>query len=60
MTSVLKRMHYLAVSGAGLLFGFAVPVAWSLDVQSLGRDWTEAYRTEQLAIFTKDVERGRR
>jgi hypothetical protein len=60
MPSVLKRMHCLAVCGVGLLLGFAVPVAWSLDVQSPGRDWTEAYRTEELVIFTKDVERGRR
>ena len=60
MSSVPKRMHYVAVSVAGLLLGFAVPLAWSLDVQSPGEGWTEAYRTGELVIFTKDVERGRR
>jgi hypothetical protein len=60
MSRVLKCMHFLAVSGTALLIVFAVPVAWSLDVQSPGGGWTEAYRTGELAIFTKDVERGRR
>jgi uncharacterized membrane protein len=60
MSRSLKLMHFLAASGAGLLFGFSVPAAWSLDVQSPGGGWTEAYRTEELVIFTKDVERGRR
>jgi uncharacterized membrane protein len=62
MSYVLKLMHGLAISGAGLLLGFAVPVpvAWPLDVQSPGAGWAEAYRTEELVIFTNDVERGRR
>ncbi|WON75003.1 SRPBCC family protein [Nitrosospira sp. Is2] len=60
MSSVIKLMHRLAVFGAGLLLGCAVPVAWSLDVQSPGAGWAEAYRTGELVIFTKDVEKGRR
>jgi hypothetical protein len=60
MSHVGKLMRRLAISGAGLLFGFAVPVAWSLDVQSPGVGWAEAYRTGELVIFTNDVERGRR
>ncbi|MDN5754005.1 MAG: SRPBCC family protein, partial [Nitrosospira sp.] len=32
----------------------------ALDVNSPGADWTEAYRSNELVIFTKDVENGRR
>lgn len=32
----------------------------ALDMKSPGADWTEAYRTDELVIFTKDVEAGRR
>jgi hypothetical protein len=34
--------------------------AWALEVESLGDDWTEAYRRDNLVIFTKDVEEGRK
>ncbi len=37
-----------------------VPFAWALDVKSPGPDWTEANRTAELVIFTKDVTEGRR
>ena len=34
--------------------------AWALEVESPGAGWTEAYRSSELVIFTKDVERGRK
>jgi len=39
---------------------FATSSAQAFDVKSPGVDWTEAYRTRELVIFTKDVEQGRR
>jgi hypothetical protein len=60
MSKVRKLMRRLAASSVGLLLAWAFPVAWSFDLQSPGAGWTEAYRTGELAIFTKDVERGRR
>ncbi|MGH8686019.1 MAG: SRPBCC family protein [Nitrosospira sp.] len=43
-----------------LAIAFSIPFAWALDVKSPGADWTEAYRTGELVIFTRDVEAGRR
>ena len=34
---------------------FTTSSAQALDVKSPGADWTEAYRTDELVIFTKDV-----
>jgi hypothetical protein len=34
--------------------------AWAREVESPGADWTEAYRSAELVIFTKDVEEGRK
>jgi hypothetical protein len=34
--------------------------AWASEVESPGADWTEAYRSGELVIFTKDVEEGRK
>jgi hypothetical protein len=34
--------------------------AWALDVEKPGPEWTEAYRSSQLVIFTMDVEEGRK
>ncbi|MEO7320702.1 MAG: cyclase/dehydrase, partial [Nitrosospira sp.] len=39
---------------------FATSSAQAFDVKSPGVDWTEAYRTPELVIFTQDVEKGRR
>ena len=39
---------------------FATSSAQAFDVKSPGVDWTEAYRTSELVIFTQDVEKGRR
>lgn len=38
----------------------AILAAQALDAKSPGADWTEAYRTGELVIFTKDVVEGRR
>jgi hypothetical protein len=38
----------------------AVIYAWALEVKSPGAGWTEAYRSSELVIFTKDVEQGRK
>lgn len=37
----------------------ATTSAQALDVKSPGPDWTESYHTDELIIFTKDVENGR-
>jgi uncharacterized protein YndB with AHSA1/START domain len=39
---------------------FTASSAWALDVKSPGADWTEAYRTDELVIFTKDVGEDRK
>ena len=39
---------------------FAISSVQAFDVKSPGVDWTEAYRTDELIIFTKDVKEGRR
>ncbi|SEL04262.1 SRPBCC family protein [Nitrosovibrio tenuis] len=39
---------------------FAASSAQALDVKSPGVDWTEAYRTDELVIFTKDVGKDRK
>lgn len=39
---------------------FATSSAQAFEVKSPGVDWTEAYRTPELVIFTQDVEEGRR
>lgn len=39
---------------------FVTSSAQAFDVKSPGVDWTEAYRTSELVIFTQDVEKGRR
>lgn len=39
---------------------FVATPAQALDVKSPGPDWTEAYHTNELTIFVKDVDEGRR
>ncbi|MEO6824580.1 MAG: SRPBCC family protein [Nitrosospira sp.] len=39
---------------------FGIPFAQALNVKSPGVDWSEAYRNDELVIFTKDVKEGRR
>ena len=51
-------MRLLAVSV--IVTVFATSSVQALDVKSPGVDWTEAYRTGELVIFTKDLEAGRR
>ena len=51
-------MRLLAVSV--IVIAFAASSVQALDMKSPGMDWTEAYRTDELVIFTKDVEAGRR
>src|SRR4051812_47680123 len=36
------------------------PAAYALDAVAPGPDWTEANRTDEVVIFTKDVEQGRK
>lgn len=51
-------MRLLAISVIVALF--AASSVQAFDMKSPGADWTEAYRTGELVIFTKDVEAGRR
>lgn len=55
-------MRSLVIFALAVAFSipFATPFARALDVKSPGTDWTEAYRTGGLVIFTKDVEAGRK
>src|SRR5512132_2350868 len=39
-----------------IAFVSAASPSQALDVKSPGADWTEAYRRNELVIFTKDVE----
>jgi hypothetical protein len=50
------------VLGASAFIPQAVTCAWGLEVEKekLGAGWTEAYRSGDLVIFTKDVEEGRK
>ena len=60
MSRQLKLIHRSAMAGMAVLLWCVIPLGWSLDVQRPGTGWTEAYRSEELVIFTKDVEKGRR
>lgn len=51
-------MHRIAAFA--LVVVCVTPFAWALDVRNPGADWTEANRTAELVIFTKDVAEGRR
>ncbi|MBA4142516.1 MAG: SRPBCC family protein [Nitrosospira sp.] len=51
----MRRVTALAV-----LVVFGASSVQALDVKSPGTGWTEAHRTSDLVIFTKDVEQGRR
>lgn len=50
----MRRIAAFAVAAV-----FAVSTAQALDVKSPGPDWTEAHRSSELVIFTKDVEEDR-
>ncbi len=60
MSRKLKRIRGSATAGLIVLLWCVIPLGWSLDVQRPGTGWTEAYRSAELVIFTKDVEKGRR
>jgi hypothetical protein len=60
MSRKLKRIRGSATAGLVVLLWCVIPLGWSLDVQRPGTGWTEAYRSAELVIFTKDVEKGRR
>lgn len=60
MSRELKFIHRSAMAGMAVLLWCVIPSGWSLDVQRPGSGWTEAYRSGELVIFTKDVEKGRR
>jgi hypothetical protein len=60
MSRELKLIHRSAMAGMAVLLWCVIPSGWSLDVQRPGSGWTEAYRSGELVIFTKDVEKGRR
>lgn len=55
-----KLIRRSAMAGMAVLLWCVIPLGWSLDVQTPGTGWTEAYRSGELVIFTKDVEKGRR
>ncbi len=60
MSRKLKLIRGCATAGLMVLLWCVIPLGWSLDVQRPGPGWTEAYRSAELVIFTKDVEKGRR
>ena len=60
MSLKLKLIRGSATAGLVVLLWCVIPLGWSLDVQRPGTGWTEAYRSAELVIFTKDVEKGRR
>ena len=60
MSRKLKLIRGCATAGLIVLLWCVIPLGWSLDVQRPGTGWTEAYRSAELVIFTKDVEKGRR
>jgi hypothetical protein len=60
MSRELKLIHRSAMAGMAVLLWCVIPSGLSLDVQRPGSGWTEAYRSGELVIFTKDVEKGRR
>lgn len=60
MSRKLKLIRGSATAGLIVLLWCVIPLGWSLDVQRPGTGWTEAYRSAELVIFTKDVEKGRR
>lgn len=51
-------MHCIAAFA--IVAVLAASPAQALDVKSPGADWTEAHRSSELVIFTKDVKEGRR
>lgn len=51
-------MHHIAVFAIAAVF--VGSPAQALDVKRPGTDWTEAHRSSQLVIFTKDVAEGRK
>ena len=60
MSLKLKLIRGFATAGLVVLLWCVIPLGWSLDVQRPGTGWTEAYRSAELVVFTKDVEKGRR
>jgi hypothetical protein len=60
MSLKLKLIRGSAAAGLVVLLWCVIPLGWSLDVQRPRTGWTEAYRSAELVIFTKDVEKGRR
>jgi len=60
MSRKLKLIRGCATAGLIVLLWCVIPLGWSLDVQRPGTGWTEAYRSAELVVFTKDVEKGRR
>ena len=60
MSRKLKLIRGSATAGLIVLLWCVIPLGWSLDVQRPGTGWTEAYRSAELVVFTKDVEKGRR
>jgi uncharacterized membrane protein len=57
-------MHSLITLALAVVLGipvlFDISMARAIDMKSPGPDWTEAYRTSEFVIFTKDVKEGRR
>jgi hypothetical protein len=60
----IMRSLFILVSAFVLSASAFIPgifkCAWAFEVESPGVDWTEAYRSDDLVIFTKDVEEGRK
>lgn len=52
-------MRYIA-SFIAIAMLLAATSVQAIDLKSPGMGWTEAYRSNELVIFTKDVEAGRR
>jgi hypothetical protein len=60
MSLQLKLRPRSAVAGVAVLLWCVIPFGWCVDAQSPGPGWTEAHRSGELVIFTKDVEKGRK
>jgi hypothetical protein len=63
-TEAFMRCLFIFVFAIALTIPSFIPgtiaCAWALDVKSPGAEWTEAYRSSELVIFTKDIQEGRK
>lgn len=63
LKALMCRLYILVFAIALTIPSFipgTIACAWALDVKSPGAEWTEAYRSRELVIFTKDIKEGRK